>query len=1591
MQTKTCLQQSKQNRCIPFLLLFIFIGTFVQSQAQLSITTANTPVSQNFNSLANTGANNLQSGGIFSTGWSFYKLSSPISTTTYDAGTGSDKTGNIYSFGATGSSDRALGMLQTNNLTCYLGFTFTNNTGSVITSLTVGYTGEEWRSNAADNLFFSYQAGSISLSNTTGWTNVPGLKFTTPVTGSAAQLDGNAAANRTVLTPVFITGLTIANGDTYTLRWVDATGSNSAGMGIDDFTITLNTKPAPPALSPAGDATVDAPFTVTYPVNNSYQNAITGISVNGTALSSAAYSLASGSINFIPSQSALLQSSGVKSIVVTATGYADNTVIQPIAAGAATKLSVKTQPTGPLSNGAVLSTQPVVYIADQYGNVTNNAANITATATQGNWILGGTTTVATLSGTAVFSGLMATSTVFISAATITFSSPSLSSVTSSSFTIPAPPTVYTWNGGNGAWTTAANWTPAGIPGNGDAVIFNTNTAVTVTALPSANLVSFSVAGTNTRVRLQASVATTINITGAAGLKINADDTLTFDGNNAIEMDVNTGSSGTINGTMSFQSGAHSLIGLAAGSINFNAGSTFIEGDLITTGYSGYPFGTSTTAYKTVLFKNGSSYIQYEGGNPFGVPQPNSKVSFEAQSTYYYRHKETVGTQTLMSIAGRTYGNLTIQNQSNVAGSKGSDTTIIQTLTVEAGSSFSANNSNTVTGSFIIYGDIKSDGDGAVTLMAGSNGNIVFSGGGLQTIGGNGTGKISLSRFLVAPGTTVTMQRNILADNAAVVRGILNTDVYIIAGAGTFSLAAGATIATANPSGISISGTIGAVQTTGARTFDAGGNYAYNGTVAQTTGNGLPSSVNNLIILNASGVSLPADITINGTATVNGLLIPSSDVIIGGSGTLQGNGTVHVSRTGSATGDFAEQYYLANKTLANLTVTFTGTEAQKISANTFGNLTITNSKGATMSGNVIVDKSLTLSVASTLTIGGHRLTVNGSIGGSGTVSGSALSDLNLSGSASKMLTFTPGNYYMHNVTIAANANNVSLADSLYITGGNSPGTLICNGTLFTNGLLTLKSDAAGDGRTGISAGQIIGNVTAERFIAGRRAWRFLSVAVVSGQTISEAWQEGAVPNPDIHTRNNPRPGYGTQITYDNNTAHGFDVNRTTAPSLKTWLAASRSWTTSAPFTNTTNINAYGAYCIFIRGSRAVDVSLGTSAPADNTILRATGTLRVGGYTQDYVTTAGNSVLIGNPYASTIDILSVINNNAGAFTADKFRVWDPAIAGKYGVGGYITYTNGIFAPTAPATQVSYSGGTFAQSGQAFMLEATTTGNTPVAFAESDKAAAQANVFGRMAQGQPQKAAYPAVYTNLMAQEDNHLSLIDGVAAGFAGRFSAKVDAGDAGKLLNFNENIMLVRDSQSLAIELRPLPAGNDTLYYKLLYLEARPYVLQIFTGRVRENMPVRGWLTDKYLGTQTEVNLNDTTLYHFTAGSDTASYRSRFMLVFSRSAKAGVIASLSGSAQAGSLLPAAVQVYPNPVRGGRVTLRYGGLAAGSYGVSVYSRAGQPLYQKQITAGKDGAAQSETLRLGSSLPQGSYTLTLTDSSGRVVFSDKLVVAR
>ncbi|WP_040546924.1 DUF1533 domain-containing protein [Pedosphaera parvula] len=197
----------------------------------------------------------------------------------------------------------------------------------------------------------------------------------------------------------------------------------------------------PPFLSAATSATVSSPFSVTNtPDVAAWRSAITGITVNGSALPAAAYSINQvGKIVFDPSQSALLQTAGSKTIVISATGFSTNSIVQTISAGTAAKLAITTQPTGPVADGGALATQPVIVVQDQFGNVTTSTASITAAPVQSTWTLGGAVTKAAVSGTATFSGLTAFSTNAVIGANIVFTSSGLASVTSSPvFNIPAP-------------------------------------------------------------------------------------------------------------------------------------------------------------------------------------------------------------------------------------------------------------------------------------------------------------------------------------------------------------------------------------------------------------------------------------------------------------------------------------------------------------------------------------------------------------------------------------------------------------------------------------------------------------------------------------------------------------------------------------------------------------------------------------------------------------------------------------------------------------------------------------------------------------------------------------------------------------------------------------------------------------------------------------------------------------------------------------------------------------------------------------------------------------------------------------------------
>jgi predicted extracellular nuclease len=240
---------SFQRHQLPMFLIAILLGSVLllglkeiiptahASVTAVSINALDTPLTENFDTLASTGTSS-----VVPNGWAFAETSTNANTT-YTAGNGGTNGGDTYSFGNTGSTERAFGGLQSGNLIPTIGASFTNNTSSTITSLAIAYTGEQWRLGAtgrADRLDFQYSLDATSLTTGT-YTDFDTLDFIAPnSTGTVGALDGNLAANRTAVSST-ITSLNILPGSTVFIRWNDfnAAGADD-GLGIDDFSLTAS-------------------------------------------------------------------------------------------------------------------------------------------------------------------------------------------------------------------------------------------------------------------------------------------------------------------------------------------------------------------------------------------------------------------------------------------------------------------------------------------------------------------------------------------------------------------------------------------------------------------------------------------------------------------------------------------------------------------------------------------------------------------------------------------------------------------------------------------------------------------------------------------------------------------------------------------------------------------------------------------------------------------------------------------------------------------------------------------------------------------------------------------------------------------------------------------------------------------------------------------------------------------------------------------------------------------------------------------------------------------------------------------------------
>jgi hypothetical protein len=252
-------------KLLPLPLFLVMALTAPGIHAAVSYTTPESIYTQNFDSLngVTTWTNNSTL-----TGW-YARTDATASITAIGSNTGTTTTGALYSFGVAGTnlvSERSFGYASSNGFTGgtpgtsknYLGFNVNNNTGETMTTITIGYDGEQWRKENNANshgITVEYSLDATSLTSGT-WTSAgSALTFTSPLFAAttATALDGNASANSVRGLTNTIGALSWSAGSGLWIRFVDLNDSGSDHqLAIDNVTFTAVPEPGPVLLGGLG-------------------------------------------------------------------------------------------------------------------------------------------------------------------------------------------------------------------------------------------------------------------------------------------------------------------------------------------------------------------------------------------------------------------------------------------------------------------------------------------------------------------------------------------------------------------------------------------------------------------------------------------------------------------------------------------------------------------------------------------------------------------------------------------------------------------------------------------------------------------------------------------------------------------------------------------------------------------------------------------------------------------------------------------------------------------------------------------------------------------------------------------------------------------------------------------------------------------------------------------------------------------------------------------------------------------------------------------------------------------------------------------
>lgn len=618
-----------------------------------------------------------------------------------------------------------------------------------------------------------------------------------------------------------------------------------------------------------------------------------------------------------------------------------------------------------------------------------------------------------------------------------------------------------------------------------------------------------------------------------------------------------------------------------------------------------------------------------------------------------------------------------------------------------------------------------------------------------------------------------------------------------------------------------------------------------------------------------------------------------------------------------TGDFA---YIPATGVTNEPAISSNNDLSDLTMDAGRTLTINSSNALSVTG--IITNDATITGAGTLALVGTDMQA---INGDGTYSNLELDNSN-------------------GATIAGDAQ-VDITSTLTLT----------DGVLTTNDNLALKSSSIVNTAiiNPVVSGSISGNVTAERFIPAKRAYRFLTPGVTTNTSVYDNWQEGG----------SNTPGLGTHITGSNTGANGFDATRTGNASMYTFNSATQLWV-NTPNTNVNMLTNGEGYRMMIRGDRTVDLSTNTPTPT-NTVLRAVGAVRIGSVTYNTTgagstpvlgNTIGNYSLIGNPYIAPVDWNALTANDLEA----TYHVWDPQLAGANGFGAYVSY-NSITGSSNGSSDVD----AFIQPYQSIFV--VTSGSSPsITFTEANKATNLTSVF---------KNTREEMYVQLFRAGESKSA--DGVKVVFDSSFAKGITREDAAKLTNVDENLAIYHDTtHMLSISGLPSVKVKDTVHLRNWKLDNNGnYQLRFDANNFEASLHAS--LVDKHLNIVHTIKADDTTLYPFTyVTGNGSSAIDRFMIVFERN---------TTSVAAKQKLASSFVIYPNPADDSRFNIKLNSMAEGQYDVTIYNAIGQLVHASVIYHGN--GAGHHTVVMNPNTRTGIYTVKV--SNGRETWISKITI--